>query len=69
MQPESDGELDDLDQGDVEALPPIFFTSKKKGMTVEDVAKLLLPPTNPLTYPVTGCMFLNVALLKTYMTS
>ena len=46
MQPESDGELDDLDQRDVEALPPIFFTSKKKGMTVEDVAKLLLgePP-------------------------
>lgn len=46
MQPESDGELDDLDQGNVEALPPIFFTSKKKGMTTEDVAKLLLgaPP-------------------------
>ena len=37
-----DNEIEDLDKGNVEALPPIYFASKKKGMLTEDVAKLLL---------------------------
>ena len=37
-----DNGIEDLDEGDVEALPPIYFASKKKGMPTEDVANLLL---------------------------
>ena len=40
---ESEGnEIEDLDEGDVQALPPIYFASKEKGMPTEDVAKLIL---------------------------
>ena len=37
-----DNEIEDLDEGDVEASLPIYFTSKIKGMPTEDVAKRLL---------------------------
>ena len=43
MQSESgDSEIEEFDKGDAEALPPIYFSSKEKGMTTEEVAKLLL---------------------------
>lgn len=37
-----DNEIEDLDEGDVKALTPIYFASKTKGMPTEDVANLLL---------------------------
>jgi len=39
---ESDKERSDLDEGDVHALPPVYFISKKKGLGTEEAAKLLL---------------------------
>lgn len=38
----SDDGTDFLDEGDKDALPPVYFTSQKSGLATSDVAKLLL---------------------------
>lgn len=38
----SDDGTDFLDEGDKDALPPVYFTSRKSGLATSDVAKLLL---------------------------
>lgn len=38
----SDKEKSDLDEGDAHLLPPVYITSKKKGLGTEDAGRLLL---------------------------
>ena len=61
----ADNEIKDLDEGNVEALPPIYFTSKIKGMPTEDVAKLLLG--TPIDERVATYRPLNVLSNRVYV--